>query len=320
MQMKYTINKWATLAFFCLTFYLFGVMTMLRFVAYLPLNKVHQNWQSYLILFNQKYNLLVLTPLVLYGFIAYLFYYFHKNTFEKNKLWAMLGLVFTSIFCAFFFINPIIKNLLQSTSYVASLHQNLLNKSFLLQVVPMAFLSLLSIDFFNQLLCEIRVISRWLFIIIFTLIFYSNGTDTIEVLMEYPLWRAVGEADWLNYRSNFNTNNFELFLGVYLIPGIVSFLLNIVFIFLRPKGLSIIYPLGNVLLSIFGVYMTATYFVPEIQVKLDTIYSTQLLDDLISKNFILRGWTMLVSVAFMCFVFLKYCRIDFSLFKKNITN
>ncbi len=308
MQTNTTIIKWATLAFFCLTFYLLGVMTMLRFVAYLPLDEVHQNWQTYISLFQQKYNLWLLTPLVLYVVVAYLFYYFHKNTFEKNKLWAMLGLAFFTTLSAFVFINPIIKSLSQSMSYDINLHHNLMSKSLLLQVLPMALLSLLSLDFLRRFFSEVRAVSRWLFILIFALIFYSNGADTIEVLMEYPLWRVVGETDWLNYRSNFNNNNFTLFLGVYLIPGIVSFLLSIAFIFLRPKGLPILYPLGNVLLSIFGIYMTSTYFVPEIQEKLDSVYSTQLLDDLMAKNFILRGWTMFVGMVFMCFVFFKYLK------------
>lgn len=54
MQTNITITKWITLSFFYLTFYLWGVMTMLRFVAYIPLNKAHQNWQSYIALFNQN--------------------------------------------------------------------------------------------------------------------------------------------------------------------------------------------------------------------------------------------------------------------------
>jgi hypothetical protein len=171
-----------------------------------------------------------------------------------------------------------------------------------LQAIPLFLLAITVIILLNDFFKNQKLLRRLLFLSIFTLMFYSNGTNAIEVFLQYPLWRVVGQEDWLPFRQAIG---FLPFMLVYLIPGFLNLLLIIPSIWLRPKKISIVVPLLILVLMLWGTYHTATYFVPQIQQQLDKGYSLKLIDDLINNDFILRNSKMFIQLLLLIWVFVK---------------
>lgn len=302
MQNNSIPAKVALLTFSILTFYCFGVGIALQFISYPTFDKVHEHWQDFMNLFNQKMIILLLIPYTLLAIASLLFYKFAKSDFDKKTILASVGLSIFSVSCTFIFINPIHNKLPLLTNFNEQAHQNLVNYTFYLQILPLAILSITILKMLNSYFKSQNPIRRWLFLSIFALMFYTSGTNTIEVFAQYPLWKIVGQTDWLPYRQ---TGTFLTFALVYLIPGFLNLLLIIPAIWLRPKGVPIIIPIAFFLLLVITSYFTATYFVPDIQEQLDKAYSINLIDELIKNDFKLRGLPELVCFILLALTFLK---------------
>lgn len=108
-----------------------------------------------------------------------------------------------------------------------------------------------------------RLVGKWLFIIIFALNFYTNGTNYVETVVNYSYWGSIGNKDWLAYR--FSNGKFY---ATYLLPAYLPLLFIVPMFWLRPKAIPKSFILIFLMAEIRIFITTAIYFVPKIQLPL----------------------------------------------------
>ena len=72
----------------------------------------------------------------------------------------------------------------------------------------------------------------------------------------------------------------------------------------RPRGVPVILVLIFLLGWVWGAYLTATYFVPKIQIPLDSAYSEKLINDIVSRD-IERYWVSILGNIVTALMFLQ---------------
>ena len=295
-------SKWALFIYTVLSFYIFGFVLASYCISYSRFDDVHDNWQKFMSLYNHKMTIFLKIPSILWLFSAISMYFFSSQSFPKWIIYACIGLTLISFSTTLFYILPIF-DAMQSVGFNPETHANLLSISMLLQIIPAGIVCLLILFLLNSYFQSIKPFIRWIFIIITVLSFYLIGTNTVEALIEYRLWNIVSETDWLAYRRS--GPSFGVFVAIYLLPGWLPILLIIPMIWLRPKGISIILPICFLLLEIWFAFITATYFVPKVQIPLDHAYSKQLLEDLVKNDDLKRVWGMYVLGIIAGLMFFK---------------
>lgn len=75
--------------------------------------------------------------------------------------------------------------------------------------------------------------STWLFLITFALVFYGMGASFVESFVNYPTWRLVGPAEFLNFHQTLG----PLIVGFMVIPLITATVLTILLLWFRPAAI-----------------------------------------------------------------------------------
>jgi len=293
---------WLLLAYLILCFHHFGAVLMLHFFNYPGFRMIHEHAGPVFEIFNRRMVPFVYVPAGLLVLAALALWRQAPAGLPKRWLAVSAGLCAVSV-AATFGIGATVLAGLPGTGFTAAIEARLLPWSLGLQVLPAAGAALLALGLLNQYLRAARPVGRWLFIAVFALLFYSFGSSDVEANVDYAFWPAIGAADWLPHRHAGATT--AVFVGIFLLPAFLPILLKIPLIWLRPAGL----PRWGVLLSlaadVWVFYITATYFVPKLQLPLDKGFSLPLIEELMHNNFPLRGSVILAMYVVMGWLFLK---------------
>jgi len=194
--------------------------------------------------------------------------------------WASVGLAGASVAGTLLGLVPLYHDL-AATGFTPAKLRHLAALTQAVQLAPAALLVLLALGLLNAGLRDTRPVARWVFIGVFATAYYGMGVTCVEAFVNYPGWLKVGPTDWLAFRTASQAH----FFPVFLLPTFIPALLLVPFFWLRPKGIPLwsvaVYALG------FGwiVYITATYFVPHVQVPLwKTGYSAPLIEELMRND------------------------------------
>jgi hypothetical protein len=296
-------QKWILLTYFSFCFYYFGTLVMTYFVSYPQLQKVSKNIPDYMHMFNDKMILFCYFPAVLM-IISHLFVVrFCTKKFSKSLLWASFGLALFSVLSTFLVIVPIHQELpiLGMTSELSS---KLLMYSRYLQLIPAAIQVAITLKIFNIFLIEKSILTRVLFISTFFLSFYAIGALYIESLVGYPMWLLIDPSDWLATREAVGLS-IPAFIYVFLIPVYLPLLLLIPMFWQHPPEISKYIIVVLFLFKLWVFVVTAVYFVPDIQVKLTVEYSRELIENLNTDDFPLRGTADLMYIFTLCYMFMQ---------------
>jgi hypothetical protein len=126
--------------------------------------------------------------------------------------------------------------------------------------------------------------ARWIFLIAFALVFYTNGAGSIEGFVNYSSWHLIGEDEFLAYH-HFISPRVLTFL---VAPALLGTAFTILMIWSRPVAIPA-WPVWTAIAAQAIVWVsTATIQVP-IQLQLSEHgLSVELVERLIETNFWLR--------------------------------
>jgi hypothetical protein len=147
------------------------------------------------------------------------------------------------------------------------------------------------------LLRESRQISTkfsvWLFLITFALIFYGMGASFVESFVNYPTWPLIGPAEFKAYHRAIG----PLVIGFMVIPMVITTVLTIVLVWIRPAPIPRWAILLSVVLQVLIWVSTAAIQIP-IQMQLSgSGLSIPLIEQLIFTNLWLRKLPQVVNVV-----------------------
>ncbi len=294
-------TPWLFLTYLILCFHHFGAVLMLHCFNYPGFRMIHEHVGPVFETFNRRMIPFVYLPAGLLLLAALALWRQAPAGLPKQWLAVSAGLCGVSVAATFGIAATVFAGL-PVTGFTAAIESQLLPWSLGLLVLPAAGAALLALGLLNQYLCEARPVGRWLFILVFALLFYSAGTGDIDGNVDYFLLPAISPTDWLPFRLS---GSMAVFAGVFLLPGFLPLLLKIPLIWRRPAGL----PKGLVLLSLAAdawmFFITATYFVPKLQLPLDKGFSRPLIEELLRNNFLLRGSVILAMDFLMAGLFLR---------------
>ena len=143
-----------------------------------------------------------------------------------------------------------------------------------------------------------NTISSIVFSVYILLVFYVFGGGIVNSLVAYRTWRAVGANEF----PEFHHIDSSLIIPLFVVFFFLSFIPQILLFWFRPM----VIPKGLVLLALFfnliTLVSTITIQIP-IQVDLDKKFSSELIERLISTDFIYRRIPMFL-LAIINFVML----------------
>lgn len=296
-------QKWISLSYFVFCFYYFGTLMMTYFVSYPQLHKVSKNIPNYMQLFNDKMILFCYLPAVLMIISHLLLLLFYSKKLSRAMLLTSFGLALFSVSTTFLAIVPL-QNELPTLGLTAELSAKLLMYSMYFQIIPAAIQVTIGLMLFNKFLIETSLFRRILFIASFFFSMYAIGALYIESLVGYPMWLLIDPSDWLATREAVGLN-IPAFIWVFLIPVYLPLLLLIPMLWKPPFGISKYSVIIMFLSKLWVFLITAIYFVPDIQAKLTVEYSKELIEDLNTFDFPLRGIPDLIYVLTLCYMFIQ---------------
>ena len=274
---------------------------MLHFFTYRGFRMIHEHVGPVFEVFNQRIMPFVYVPAGLLLLAALVLWWQAPAGLPKRRLAVSAGLCLVSVTATFGIAATVFAGL-PVTGFTAAAEARLLPWGLGLQVLPAAGAALLALGLMNSHFRAARPVGRWLFIAVFALLFYSAGTADMDGNVGFYLWPAIGAVDWLPFRQS---GSLTIFAGVFLVPGFLPLLLHIPLIWLRPAGL----PRWGVLLLLatyaWVFFITATYFVPKLQLPLDKGFSRPLIEELLRNDFRLRGAMFTAMYFVMAGLFLK---------------
>ena len=294
-------SLYVTVLYLILTFYYFGIAIMTRMVIYPSFEKVHENYQNYIQIFNgltrtlQAYSATVL----LLSTIALL--WFRLKVFPPLAVFTSIATTFIALLVFPNLAGPIFNDYLNS-NYNTGAFQNLMNLNLYFQIIPLGIQVLLAFWLLNKYLKDTKLFSRWTFIILFSFAFFTAGTGAIEGLVNYNLWFSIGEKDWLNFR---NTGSALAFWVTFLIPAYLPIFALIAMFWKRPKAIPKIFITIYALTYVWIIFITAYYFIPDIQLVLNKQYSPQVFQNLLKYDVLLRGLPSLPMVVLPIWMFIR---------------
>ena len=291
---------WATLIYFVLCLSYFGVIVMVHFVDYAALSKVQEHIKPVMDIFKSEMAKVYYLPAGLLLISTISLYWLSPKDFPRWTIFASIILAIISVGTTFFLIAPIHSNLAQ-TGLTETVQEHLLPISTNFQIIPAAMQVILALFLLNIYLKNTKVFSRILFILFFGLLFYSVGPGLVEGA-NYAFWGAIGEKDWLSFR---HSGSSERFFGLFLIPSILPMFLSILLFWSRPKGFPKSFVIIFLLTQIGITIVTATYFVPKLQLPLDKAFSESLISDLNKYNFIGREIIFDLGLVTIAWAFIK---------------
>ena len=275
---------WIVPLYFLLCMYFFGSIMMTHFVIYSHFDKVHDNFHTYMGVFNHKMILFCYFPAILMISSSILLWFNCPNEFPRWKILASIIFGLISVATTFLVIIPLHK-VLETSGFSSTTYNHLISISLTFQIVPILFQVLIAVWLFSIYLKDTKPFARWLFIIICVLNFYTQATGWTESFVAYPMWSEVSESDWLPFRGGVQS---IIFFTIFLIPAFLPMLLMPFLFWFRPKGIPKFYVVVYVISFLWMFGITATYFVPNLQIPLDKMYSPKLIDELRRNDLLLR--------------------------------
>jgi len=141
-------------------------------------------------------------------------------------------------------------------------------------------------------------ISTIVFSVYILLTFYVFGAGIVNSLVAYRTWRAVGENEF----PAFHQIDSSLIIPLFVIFFFLSFIPQILLFWFRPMVISKWLVLGALIFNLITLVSTIIIQIP-IQVELDQKFSLELIDRLISTDFMYRRIPMLL-MAIVNFIML----------------
>lgn len=293
---------WTLTIYFALSFFMFGVSAMIHYFIYPTFEKVHENILSFMDVFNSRIIFLFYIPSILLLLSSISLFWFAPKNFPKWTIATSIVLSAISVATIFIILIPIQNSFSTTTGFEKTQLNDLLSKSLTFQLIPIILQTMIAIAFLNVFVANTKAFAKWLFIIVFALSFFTAGSNLIEVLLNYPSWLKVSANEWLSYRQVVHT---KAFLWVYLLPAFLPLLLLLLMIWLRPKPIKRKFILVDLGIYVYIFAVSATYFVPKLQMQLNKAYSTNLLNELLKNEFPLRFFPELLIYALATFMFVK---------------
>ena len=141
-------------------------------------------------------------------------------------------------------------------------------------------------------------ISTVVFSVYVLLSFYVFGGGIVNSLVAYRTWRAVGANEF----PEFHHIDSALIIPLFVIFFFLSFIPQILLFWFRPMVISRWLVWSALLFNLITLVSTITIQIP-IQVELDKRFSSELIERLISTDFIYRRIPMLL-LAMLNFIML----------------
>ena len=132
-------------------------------------------------------------------------------------------------------------------------------------------------------------ISTIVFSVYILLAFYVFGGGIVNSLVAYKTWRAVGANEF----PKFHQIDSALIIPLFVIFAFLSFVPQILLFWFRPKVISKKLVWVALFFNLISLVSTITIQIP-IQVELDKRFSLELIDKLISTDFMFRKIPMLL--------------------------
>ncbi len=126
-------------------------------------------------------------------------------------------------------------------------------------------------------------ISTLVFSIYILLSFYVFGGGIVNSLVAYRTWRAVGENEF----PKFHQIDSSLIIPLFVLPIFLSYIPQILLLWFRPLIIPKWLVGLGLLFNLIGLISTITIQIP-IQIELDTRFSLELIERLISTDMIYR--------------------------------
>ena len=274
---------------------------MVYFFDYASFPAIHENKTAVFQVFNDRMFFVNTIPSILMVISSAYLYFKSPEIISKRIIGIATLLGIISVATTLIFINPIHVSLI-SNGLTSEIEKQLLSIAFYFQLIPTIFQMLLVFYMLNSYTNQTKYFGRWLFILVFSSLFYSKGTGSIESYVNYPFWSVIGNSDWLAYR---NSGSALRFFGTFLIPAFLPVLLSIPLFWWRPKAspryFIAIYWLANIWIFV----ITAIYFVPKIQLPLNNAYSISAINNLRTYDFPLRGTVVSFMEILLAWMFIK---------------
>lgn len=284
--MNPTFIRRVLLVYFLLCFYQLGDVLMTYLVNYAELIHAHQNIKPVFDVFASKMLVFSQMPSVLLLLATFSLLWFAPKAWPKWSVYVCVGLALLSVVVGFGFIQPIYTRLPQ-TGLSSAVQSRLFPLAQAGKILPAVSQSMIGLWWLNRYFGSVKPLSRWAFLVVFCFACFTLGTSNIEAFVAYPVWREVGSTDWLSFRGAVTAT---AFFGIYLIPGYLPMILTIVMFWHRPAGVARWVPAAIIGLILIIFVVTAVYFVPDLQMKLDEAFSRPLIDELMKNDIPYRGW------------------------------
>lgn len=148
-------------------------------------------------------------------------------------------------------------------------------------------------------------LSAWTFVLFVFIIFYSTGAGFLEAFVNYPLWHIIGTSpSWTTYHQALGPK----IIVILAIPSLlISLVLNVMIFFFRPLTIPRWTVWTCLIMLLMAFFSTIAIQIP-IQIQLDTVYTRELVDELIVTSFWLRDVVGMVRIPVVCYMI--YCAIQ----------
>jgi len=133
------------------------------------------------------------------------------------------------------------------------------------------------------------------------------GAAFVESFVNYPLWHIIGKTDtWISYHTALGPR----IIATLAVPALLLQLItNILLIFFRPLAVPTWMIWVTLLLLLIAIASSAFIQIP-IQFQLDSGYSTELVDHLISTDL---SWRISITII-RCIltIYMLYCLLKYN--------
>lgn len=125
---------------------------------------------------------------------------------------------------------------------------------------------------------------RWIFLIAFALVFYTNGAGFIEGFVNYSSWHLIGEDEFIAYHQFISPR----VLAFLVAPGLLSTAFTILMLWSRPVAIPA-WAVWTAIAAQTVVWVSTVTIQVPIQFQLrEHGLSVELIERLIETNFWLR--------------------------------
>ena len=284
-------------AYYLVSFYYFSTITSNYFIIYPSFSEIHEHYDAYMGVFNASSRILVIYSSVALVFISVSLLWFRPSAFPKQAVWVTIVLSAVSVCATLFFILPMQLSLWMK-GFDATLFQRLMGISFYVQIIPSLLQVFMGLWLLNRYLSAIKFVSRWVFILFFSLTFWTINYDA---LVSFSLYTTVGSTDWMAFRNAIVPTKFIWMLILAFVP----MLLTIPMVWLRPKSIPKLF-VGIYGLGIFWIFFISfIYIAKDLQGYLTHNYSRAKIEELINSDFQYRGLPAMGLTIIAAWMFIK---------------